>query len=173
MLVKLILSAVIIVSCTLLGIQYGENLKKRVKELNVLLQAVNLMRANIQYTFTPLPQIFDDIGRKSNEPLKSLFMNISKKLSENEVDSVYDAFYLELFEGKNQLNLKKDDKEIIIDLAKSLGDTDVEGQNSVLNLTELKLKKQIENAEVELNKNLKVYRYLGFSIGASIVILIV
>lgn len=173
MLVKLVLSIVIIGSCTLLGIQYGDNLKKRVKELNVLLQAVNLMKANIQYTFTPLPQIFEDIGKKSDEPLKTLFMNISEKLFKNEVDSVYDAFYLELFEGENHLNLKKDDNEIIIDMAKSLGDTDVEGQNSVLNLTELKLKKQIENAEVELNKNLKMYRYLGFSIGASIVILIV
>lgn len=173
MIIKVICSLVIIISCTLLGVKYGENLRKRVEELNSLLQAVNLMKVHIQYTFTPIPEILEDIANKSNEPLASLFRNISEILFQNAVDSVHEAFTEELSKENHELHLKNDDKSILLDLAKSLGDTDVEGQNNVLSLIEMKLKKQIKSAEIELDKNLKVYRYLGFSIGATIVILIV
>ncbi|GAA0177227.1 stage III sporulation protein SpoIIIAB [Clostridium sediminicola] len=173
MIIKLICSLIIIISCTLLGIKYGENLRKRVEELNSLLQAVNQMKVHIQYTFTPIPEILNDIAKKSSEPLATIFNNISEKLFLNAVDSIHEAFIEELSKENHELHLKNDDTEILLDLAKSLGDTDVEGQSNVLNLIDMKLKKQIKSAETELEKNLKVYRYLGFSIGATIVILII
>jgi stage III sporulation protein AB len=171
--IKLICSLIIIGCCTFMGIKFGDTLRKRVKELNELMAAICLMKTQIHYTFTPLPEIFRVLSEKSREPLKHIFENISTSLYSNNVDSVYEAVEYEFNDNKHYLSLKKEDKDIFMDLAKSLGDTDVEGQNSILDLTEIKLKKQIEKADLELKNNLKIYQYLGFTIGATIVILIV
>ncbi|SHH37315.1 stage III sporulation protein SpoIIIAB [Clostridium grantii] len=171
--IKLVCSLIIIGSCTFMGIKFGDTLRKRVKELNELMAAIYLIKTQIHYTFTPLPEIFNVLSKKNKEPLKTIFENISISLYANDVDSVYEAVEYELNNKIHSLSLKKEDKDIFMDLAKSLGDTDIEGQNSILELTEMKLKKQIEKADLDLKNNLKIYQYLGFTIGATIVILIV
>ncbi len=71
------------------------------------------------------------------------------------------------------LNLKDEDIDVILDLSKSLGESDIEGQKAVFSLTIEDMKKQIKISESILKKNLKMYRCLGFSVGAVIVILLI
>ena len=55
---------------------------------------------------------------------------------------------------------------VILDLTKTLGESDIQGQSSIFSLTISNLKKQIKISEEFMNKNIKMYRYLGFSFGA-------
>jgi len=73
----------------------------------------------------------------------------------------------------NKFNIKKEDIDILIDLSKTLGESDIEGQKSVFNLTIDNIKKQINEADEIMKKNVKLFRYLGFTMGAMLVILIV
>ena len=58
-------------------------------------------------------------------------------------------------------------------LSKLLGMTDVEGQISQIDITENFLNNQIQNAEMERQKNEKLYKKLGITIGATIVIILI
>lgn len=158
---------------TIGGFAYGEGFKKRVKQLNELERSLNQLQSEIEYTYTPLPEALKNVALKSNEPINDIFMEASKLLYSNEVETVHEAFIKSIEKKKLNLNLNKEDINIIVDLSKSLGESDVEGHKKVFSLTILNLKKKINEAEILMSKNLKMYRYLGFSIGAMIVIVLI
>ena len=74
---------------------------------------------------------------------------------------------------KSDTNLTKEDIQVLLMLSKMLGQTDVEGQISQIEVTETFLEKQIAEAVEEKNKNEKLYRKLGTTIGLAIVIILI
>ena len=56
---------------------------------------------------------------------------------------------------------------------KLLGKTDKKGQISEIEISQSFIEKQIEKAEQEKNKNSKLYKSLGVSLGIGIVIILI
>ena len=71
------------------------------------------------------------------------------------------------------ININQDDKDILKKLGKLLGQTDVEGQVSEIEVTENFLNMQIEKAEEDKKKNQKLYKTLGITIGLIFVIILI
>ena len=69
-------------------------------------------------------------------------------------------------------NLNKEDKYIISNLSKMLGQTDVDGQIAQIQITEKFLDKQIDEARIQKQKNEKLYFKLGATMGLAIVIIL-
>ena len=69
--------------------------------------------------------------------------------------------------------MKTEDKQTIKTLSKLLGSTDTDGQISQIEVTETFLEKQIREAEEEKQKNEKLYKKLGATIGLAIVIILI
>lgn len=172
MYLKIIGCGLILMCSSLIGYLYSENLKKRVLQLREIEQAFFQLRSEMVYTHTSLPEIFYNIGTKCSSPIGDIFKEISSLLYENEVDSVNEGFKRVLKEHKEELSLKQSDIDIILNLSKSLGESDIEGQKNILVVTLENLKKQINNAEIAMSKDIKMYRYLGFSFGAILIIMI-
>ncbi|MDU1443760.1 MAG: stage III sporulation protein SpoIIIAB [Clostridium cochlearium] len=167
---KLLGALLTIVSSTAIGFLYSNKFKKRVHQLKNIENSVYEIKNEILYTYTPLPEIFYKTSQKSSFPINELFESISDSLKTNEVNSVYEAF-IKGFQGiKEKMDLKKEDIDIILNLAKTFGESDVQGHINIISLTLEELKKQIDEGEVAMKKNIKMYRYLGFTIGMMIVI---
>ncbi|EPS46495.1 stage III sporulation protein SpoAB, partial [Clostridium botulinum CFSAN002369] len=54
-----------------------------------------------------------------------------------------------------------------------LGQWDPKGHENIIELALYNLKKQSDRAEESMIKNMKMYKYLGFSIGAVLVIIFI
>ncbi|KOA20948.1 stage III sporulation protein SpoAB [Clostridium homopropionicum DSM 5847] len=173
MYLKILGCALVLIGSTLMGFILGENLKKRFQQLKEIEQALYQLKSEIIYTHSTLPEIFENVSSKSNKPINKLFKDISELLYENKVENVFQAFTKALDMNKNILNLKEADNEILLDLSKSLGQSDIEGQNNIISLTINKLENQLEGAEEVMKNNIKMYRYMGFSFGAIVVIMII
>lgn len=158
--------------CTLIGFILGENLKNRLLQLKEIEQALYVLQNEIVYTRTSLPEIFFHVGEKCIKPINHIFFQVSKLLSDNEVDSVYEGFEKSLQDNYDLISLKKEDLNVLMDMARTLGESDIEGQRNILNLSINNIKKQIKDADTTMQKNTKMYRYLGFSFGAILVIMI-
>jgi stage III sporulation protein AB len=169
---KIIGSIIIFISCSLVGFIYGEGLKKRVIELRLLEDSMQQLQNHIVYSHTPLPLAFESIGNKTKEPIKKLYSDMARILNSNKVESVYEAFKLAIEINKNNFNLKNQDINILLDFTKTLGEFDIEGQNNMFNLVFKNINKELSLAEEKMHKNLKMYRGLGVSAGATIVILL-
>lgn len=156
-----------------MGFLYAETFKRRVEQLSEMERAIMLLQNDITYIYTPLPEAFMKIVYKVDDPINIIFKDASELLTGNEVNSVQDAFIKSLEKNKDRLYLKKEDVDVFIDLTKDLGKSDVAGQNNIFALTLTNIKKQLKSAESIKNKNLKMYRYLGFTLGAMLVIMII
>ena len=99
--------------------------------------------------------------------------DIFKRASLNmENMSAKDAWKKSIEELQDKLSLNKEDFTAIETLGKMLGNTDVEGQVSQIELTEKLIEDQIENAKIEKQKNTKLYKTLGVTVGLTAVILL-
>lgn len=58
-------------------------------------------------------------------------------------------------------------------MANNFGKTDIKGQLSNIALSEKLIQEQIEKAEIERNKNSKLYKTLGVVLGIGICILLI
>ncbi|HBC95679.1 MAG TPA: stage III sporulation protein SpoAB [Clostridium sp.] len=161
----------IIFASTGMGFIYGEGFKKRVKQLMEIQRCINQLQNEIMYTHTPLPAAILNTASKSTDPVKSVFEDISSMLHDNSVDNVYEAFKCAFECKRESLSLKDEDIAAVLDLSKTLGESDIEGQKSMFLLTLHNIKNQIEVSKIAVDKNLKMYRCLGFSLGAVIVII--
>lgn len=171
--IKIIACAVILGASTIAGFIYSERLKYRVFQLNEVERAIYQLQNEISYVHTLLPDAFKSVADKSKEPIRELFNKTSELLTDNEYENVYEAMKSAMNLMKNKIYLNPDDINVILDLSKSLGESDIDGQNSIFSLTMANIKKQIKISEEFMNKNIKMYRYLGFSFGAMIVIALI
>ena len=74
-------------------------------------------------------------------------------------------------ESKN--NLLKEDLEVIINLSKTLGKTEKDGQVSQIELAKTFIESQIKKAEKEEEKNSKLYKTLGATVGLALIIILI
>ena len=72
-----------------------------------------------------------------------------------------------------KINITKEDIEVLHNLSKLLGKTDKEGQISQIELAKTFLKTQINKAEKEEEKNAKLYKTLGATMGLAFAIILI
>ena len=173
MVFKIVGSLLVLCSSTYIGFKFANSYMKRVKELDGLTSLMVELKNHIEYTHTSLPEAFLKVSLNAKKPYSDIFNEISECLYKNKVDRVYDAFKIAFNKEKYNMNLKDKDIEILMEFSKTLGSWDVEGHKNVFDLATNKLKKRVIEAEEAANKNVKMYKYLGFSIGAMIVIVLI
>lgn len=163
---KIIFLILIFGSSSMIGIIIAKQYSKRLEELEDMKNALNLIETKIRFSKEPLSLIFKDISNVSKN--KEIF----EKTNENMNDMLVGKAWKEAVEKANT-NFKKEDIKILLMLGNMLGKTDSEGQiNNIEEIKEL-LNIQIENANLEKQKNEKLYKTLGMTIGLVIIIMLI
>ena len=170
---KIIVLVLIVILCSFIGYLYGEEFKKRYLELSELMRSLIDMENEILYSYRPLPDVLAGISNKSNGVISNLFAEVSELLIRGDIDNVNSAFRYSLNNQKNEMAMTKEDFTIILDLSKSLGDTDITGQGQIFLLAKDKLDRVIDSAEKDYRTNCKMYKTLGIGIGVMIAIFLI
>lgn len=152
--------------CTYIGILKAKTYENRVIELNKFQNALVMFKSKIEFTYEPLKNIFEDISNVIYSNKNNIFLMTMQK-----DESIYEAWSESIDEDISNLN--KEDKEIIKMLGKLLGKTDIKGQVNEIALTQGLIEKQIEKAELEKNKNVKLYKTMGIVLGIGICIILI
>lgn len=155
------------------GFYSSKHFTRRFNELMELERAIYQLEGEIVYTHTPLPEALYNISKKSRQPINNILFEIAEHLYSNKVESVFEAFDKTLKTYGDKTCFNNEDKSVLLDLAKGLGETDVDGQKSIFVLSIENLKRQKKLAEESMTKNCKMYKTLGFSIGAMLVLILI
>lgn len=166
--IKGILFILIFLSSTYIGILISSKYKNRVNELKEFKSALNIMDTKIRYTYEPIGDICLEISQINDTNIGKLFKEVSKLLKSN---TITEAWNIAIDTYGN--NFSKEDKNIIKSLGKMLGKTDVNGQVSQIEQLHEFLYSQIEKAEIDRQKNEKLYKSLGMVIGIGIIIILI
>lgn len=172
MIIKLIGSFMVFMGCTLYGFRYANVLSKRVNELRDLEKSVMILQNEITYTYTEIPEVFLKISKEIESNLYLVFKKAYDNLINNMCEDVFEAMEIALNEEENKLDLNKKDKNILLQLSKSLGQWDIEAHKNIFKLSMKNINDQIEEAMKKEKTDGKLIRTLGISLGAVICILL-
>ena len=170
---KMIFIISILIISTYIGFAYGENFRRRQDELKEILKALTILENDIVYGTTPLPEALENLSKKVRKPLNNLIDAITNRLKKGNVESVYEAALEEFTVVEIEFYLLDDDKKVMGDFFKSLGESGVYGQEKIFSLAIEGIKINIKDADESAKKNVKLYRYLGVCFGAMIIIFII
>ena len=169
--VKYIFLSFIFASASLIGIMFSKKYKNRVEELKSFKEACNVLESKIKFTYEPLGDIFEEIADiYQNNQISNIFKNTNINMKNKDFRLAWNE---SIEKSKQQLNLKKEDINIIKSLGNMLGKTDVQGQLSEISLNMNFLDTQIRLAEEEQHKNEKMYKTLGTIVGLAIIIILI
>ena len=166
--VKYILLISIFSLSTAIGMLVSKMYENRVLELKEFKNVLNIIKTKIKFTYEPLAEIFKQISKDNSTKVEKIFNNIAKKMEFIQVKSAWENSIQEA-----DISINQEDKDILKKLGKLLGQTDVEGQVSEIEVTETFLDMQIEKAEEERKKNQKLYKTLGIIAGLVFVIILI
>ena len=153
---------------TSIGFLISKSYQNRVVELKEFKTILNIMKTKIKFTYEPLAEIFKQIAKDNDTEIEKIFGQMANQLSYYQVKEVWENCI-----QNADISIKQEDKDVLKKLGKLLGQTDVEGQISEIEVTENFLNMQIENAEEEKKKNQKIYKTLGVVAGLVFVIILV
>ncbi|MCI8272997.1 MAG: hypothetical protein HFJ55_02810 [Clostridia bacterium] len=165
---KLILLISIFLLSTGIGITVSKIYENRVKELKEFKNILNIMKTKIKFTYEPLGEIFKQIAKDSNTQIEKIFGEMATQIEYKDTQEVWTNCIQEAC-----ISINQEDKDVIKRLGKLLGQTDVDGQISEIEVAQEFLDMQIENAEEEKKKNQKMYKTLGVVVGLVFVIILV
>lgn len=168
LIIKILIYTLIFLSCSVIGVLISKKYLYRVEELKDFKLALNMLKTKIKYTYDTLPEIFVDISNNIESNVGRAF-----KISANKMDILEAGKAWETSLDLIKLNITEEDKKTLNNLSKLLGETDIDGQISQIEITKEYLDKQIEKADEDKKKSEKMYKTLGMIIGIGIVIVLV
>lgn len=165
---KYLLLIVIFSLSTAIGLIISKMYENRVNELKEFKSIFNIMKTKIKFTYEPLREIFLQISKDNSTKIEKIFGQMACQIQYEQVEKVWSTAI-----QKADISINQEDKNIIKKLGKLLGQTDVEGQISEIEVAENFLDMQIEKAEDEKKKNQKMYKTLGVVLGLVFVIILI
>ena len=150
--IKYILLIAIFGLSTGIGILISKSYENRVIELKEFKNVLNIMKTKIKFTYEPLAEIFKQISKDNQTNVERIFGQMANQITYYPTKDVWKNCIQDA-----DISIKQEDKDILKRLGKLLGQTDVEGQISEIEVTQSFLDTQIEKAEEEKKKNQKMY----------------
>lgn len=165
--IKYILLIAIFGLSTAIGMTIAKTYENRVIELKEFKNILNMMKTKIKFTYEPLAEIFKQIANNNETNVEKIFGQMANQITYFQTREVWENCIQE-----SDISINQEDKDILKKLGKLLGQTDVDGQISEIEVTENFLNMQIDKAEDEKKKNQKMYKTLGITIGLIFVIIL-
>lgn len=166
--IKYIILILILITCSIIGMTISQKYKKRELELKEMKTALNMFKSKIKYTYETIPDTFMEISANFSCNISNIFKNASLKMKEDNAGNAWNNAIDNTYSYMN-----KEDRNVLKSLSKMLGKTDLEGQLQEIELTDNFLNYQIEKAEIERQKNEKLYKTLGIVAGIGFVIVLI
>ena len=164
---ELILGAVLVISATLLGCSFSQNLINRRKSLQMLIEVIRKMKTYIGFS-----------TREIESVVTECFCNVKGfECFTRGTEKDNETFLMWWKECVNSLDsstgLDKNDRELLVRFSEEMGVSDVEGQISNCELYEELFTEQLNFAKEAESKKCRLYKILGFSLGCAVTLIVV
>lgn len=166
MILKFLACIMIILICTYLGMEKSKSYERRVLELQKIKNGFNYFRSKIEFTYEPVKEILEGVSNFIYMEEENLFAKTKEYMKNLNLNQAWNKAIDE------EINIDKEDKEILKMFGKLLGKTDKNGQISEIDLSLNFVEKQIQKAELEKSKNTKLFKSLGLLVGMGIAIIL-
>ncbi len=169
---RLVGAATIIIACGMVGIIISRSYLMRPRFLYDLSVALQLLETEIDYSRTNLAEACFNIAQQVKQPVSQFLTYFSEALETNEGISAEEAWNIALVVLVDAGFLQQD-VEAIKYLGTVLGRSDAPDQLKHIATLQKRIQLMAQNAETDRDKNVRLWNYLGFCIGALVVLLLI
>ncbi|MGI5822357.1 MAG: hypothetical protein ACOX6Z_00215 [Dethiobacteria bacterium] len=163
-------AALIITAAYLYGNGVSFYYRQRVLQLEELLVGLELFSTEVSYGLTPLPRAFINIGAKLKGPVGAVFRDAAGEMQKNRGLSAGECWQKALKNSAARLSLSPAGSQLLERLGLAWGKGDKNDQLRQIKLVKELLRQVHREAQDELQKNDKVWKYLGLLGGITLVI---
>ncbi len=149
--IKIFMLFLVFVTSTLIGKFLSKRYVYRLEELEEVQNSLNIFKSKIKFTYEPIPEIFEEISQNTSKNIGLIFLKAKQKMNEETANIAWEEALDEVVK-ENKTNLKNEDINILKNLSKLLGQTDVDGQVSQIEITQNFLETQIKEARSRKSK---------------------
>ena len=147
---------------TALGLYLASLGTFRQQDLLELKKALLILKSEIEYVATPLPEAMVNIAARTIQPISRLFAYFAQNLKQNEDgETVYRLWLSAIDIHKREVFLKEEDWEVIGNFGKTLGYLDKQMQVDSINFTIDYIDTQASGLQENNEKNRRMYQSLG------------
>ncbi|GLO66547.1 MULTISPECIES: stage III sporulation protein SpoIIIAB [Oceanobacillus] len=169
---KWIGALLLIGTATTIGFEWSNGLKQRPKHIRQVINALQVLEAEMVYSQVSLQAAFLIISKKSPEPIRLFFQGMAEQMDKIPFD------FDQIWEKQVSLLLKNSalqssDEEILLQFGKSLGQHDIEQQQKHIHLTKVYLETQLSEAQDAYQHYGKLSKTLGILCGLFLVLLFI
>lgn len=169
---KIIGAMMIIGASAWLGSLIANNYRQRPRILGRFVQAVEMLRSLISYSYMPLPQAFGKVAQNSSGFVAKVFSSAAELMSSGQGLSGGEAWNQAVTYWGPFLPLDQDDQTLLKDAGNALGMTDRTDQERHLSLALEQIRRRIARLEESASHTAKVWFYLGLSGGGILVLVL-
>ncbi|MBS6446065.1 MAG: stage III sporulation protein AB [Clostridiales bacterium] len=167
--VKLVGAALCFLTSFLIGIFAGKNERERTAQCEAFLELFEYVKNQVGFFLAPTKLIYKSFD---NEVLAET--GFLAALSSHENDEVYfDAWQTALDECRSGIKLNKAQYEIVRAFGACIGKSNEQLQMKNFDYYIKMMTAETEKQKAEMAKNIKLYRTIGFTVGAAIAILVI
>lgn len=145
---------------TALGLYMSSMGRFRLQDLQELKKALLILKSEIEYVSTPLPEAMLNISKRTSGPIAKILLHFSKSLKSSD-KSAYQLWISSIDAHKKETFLKSGDLDIIGSFGKTLGYLDKQMQVETIKYTTDYINTQIAQLQEDNNKSQRMYRSLG------------
>ena len=170
--IKIFFVGLLIGSSYLIGDTIYKSFIKRHKELNEVISILEIIRMDLAFGLYTLEEIFYRASLKKDYCLCEFFKNMQEDLSKEDGKTLEEILNKNILEVKKTTNLQSGDIDVIKKLFLTLGQSDIESQQRLIDLTCENLKKLTGDSKEEIIKKGSLYKKLITFIGICIGIIL-
>lgn len=154
-----------------LGLCAAGQLGDRVRSLRSLVGGLEILKRELSFRRTAMPELMERTARQAGEPARYLFARCRDHLEELGERS-FGQIWVRAVEAEPELLLTREERAVLAELGQVLGRYDADGQIAALERAEEGLKVCLARAEEDRRRLGRVYTALGMGSGAMLAILL-
>ena len=171
--IKIFFIGILIGSSYLIGDIIHKSFIKRHKELNEVIRILEIIRMDLAFGLYTLEEIFYRASLKKDYCLCNFFKDMQEDLSKEDGRTLEEMLNKNIIKLKKETNLQNKEIEELKKMFLTLGQSDIESQQRLIDLTCENLKKLTSDSKEEIFKKGSLYKKLITFIGICIGIILI
>lgn len=170
--IKLIGALCLMAATTFLGFDLSNELSKRTNQLRMFIYSLQIIEAEMVYSYESLHRIFANVAQKTTGPVALFYDRLAIRL-EVPIHSFYSLWDNELEKLVTTSPLKRADLDILQQFGRNIGNHPLTQQQKQITLTIYYLQKQLDEAIEQQRKYEKTIKSISLLIGIFIVLILI
>lgn len=168
--IKLFGSIMVIIACGGFGFSLAANHRADIRFLRALIGVLNYMECELNYRLTPLPQLCRQAAAEHTKTLGAVFNHFADALDSQISPDTNRCMQMAVAKCAPLSGIAK---ECLLELGRSLGKFDLQGQLAGLDAIRQTCRRKLKELENNKDVRLRSYQTLGLCTGAAIAILLI